>query len=410
MANQDDAAPECKKRPETPKPANGILTGPPGLAPQPAPLSPPPQATQPAPSSSSSPPADQELEIHSPTVSVLNSPSLPAVPAFSPAATAAALLSPPKSPARPRAAAQMPTGISKQRPRAVTLLKDLVPSALAPFVSRQRRLLYEMAKAGVITVHPDVILRVGINGSLEVDGTKDEHGSVKVGDKVFSKDKLPDGEPPRYIAGANIPQSLLDRNGRRLTHREFLEMKGDSIFYRWAVKTLSGLPEMTHERWWDAVEFLQKLPPNGRSQKVLVGPLYKAHIYDTMDRATVHNVGVKLQTYEYFTEEELNVGLPMAVGRLMGLSPPAVLSVRDVWADQFCAFAYEIDAVVADTATSLFSILKLMAKHPDADEHLRPLAVEKQELLESGFERIQELPGMVSLHKFVDNAVKAGWH
>ncbi|TFA98026.1 hypothetical protein CCMA1212_010203 [Trichoderma ghanense] len=413
MANQNDAASESiTDVPAAPRPANLTLTTVPGRSGRATRASPPLTAPRSEPSRSSSPPTGQEHEIHSPTVSVLNTPSVPTVPKFpsGPGAppTTPAPLTPPRSPAKRSTAASVSPGVAKES--SSSLLKKLAVKEIEPFVRRQRQLLHEMVKAGVIAVHPNVIIRIGIDGSLEVDGTKDEQGAVKVGSKVFSKDNIPDGEPPVFVAGASIHPSLVRKDGRRLTHRDFLKMRGDSIFYPWVVKTLSGLPDMTHERWWDAVEFLQKLRPGGRSQQVLVESLYKAHIFDTMDRATIHNLGVKLNTYGDLTDEELEVKLPIAIGRLMGLSPPAVLPDRDVWQDQFCAYAFEVDGSVADTATGLLSILKLMAKHPDADQHLRPLAMDKQEELESAFEAIQELPEMKSMHKFVESAVKAGWH
>ncbi|KAL7810611.1 hypothetical protein V8C26DRAFT_234490 [Trichoderma gracile] len=412
MADLDAVATEPAALPAAPKPANRTLAESSALASRASPESPPlteRRSKRPRPSS---PPDEEEHEIHSPKVSLLNSPSLPSVPPFpsapDAASTPSAPLTPPRSPAKQSTAAKVPPGIAKKHTS--SLLKKLAVSEIAPFVRRQRQLLHEMVKAGVIVINPDVIVRVGMDGSLEVDGTKDEQGAVMVGSKTFSKDNIPDDEPPVFIAGANIHPSLVTKDGRRLTHRDFLKMRGDSIFYPWVVKTLSSLPDMTHERWWDAVDVLQKLRSGERSQQALLEPLYTAHIFDTMDRATVHNIGVKINAYEDLTEEELNVKLPVAIGRLMGLSPATVLSVRDVWQDQFCAYAFEVDGRVAETATSLLSILKLMAKHPDADAHLRPLAAEKQEELEDAFEAVQRIAGMKSMHKFVESAVKAGWH
>ncbi|EGR45677.1 uncharacterized protein TRIREDRAFT_110773 [Trichoderma reesei QM6a] len=412
MANEEEATTEPAPMPAPPKPANRTLTTSSGFARIASPESPPLTARRPKRPRSSSPPDDEDLEIRSPKVSLLNSASLPTVPAFPPAPNATstdlAPLTPPRSPAKQSTEGRTSPGIAKQPTS--PLLGKLAVSEIAPFVRRQRQLLYEMVKAGVIILDKDVIVRVGNDGLLDVDGTRDEQGAVMVGSKVFSKDNIPDGEPPVFIAGSNIHPSLVNMDGKRLTHRDFLKMRGDSIFYSWIVKTLSSLPDMTHERWWDAVDDLQKLRLGKRSQRAIVEPLYKAHIFDTMDRATVHNVGIKLNAYEDLTDEEIDVKLPVAIGRLMGLSPPPELSVGDVWQDQFCAYAFEIDGRVADAATSLFSILKLMAKHPDADAHLRPLAVEKQEELEEAFEAIQRLPGLKSMHKFVESAVKAGWH
>ncbi|KAL7819516.1 hypothetical protein V8C44DRAFT_139735 [Trichoderma aethiopicum] len=413
MASQDNAATGTTMTvTAAPKPANGILKASSGSGSRATPTSPPDTERRLKRSRSSSPPDDQEHEIRSPKVSLLNSPTLPTVPAFpsAPGAgpTTPAPLTPPGSPAKRSIAARASPRIAKQP--ASCLLRKLTMSEMAPFVRRQRQLLHEMVRAGVIVIHPNVIVRVGIDGLLEVDGTKDDQGAVKVGSKVFSKDNIPDGEPPAFVGGASIHPSLVNKDGRRLTHRDFLKRQGDSIFYMWIVKTLSGLPDMTHERWWDAVDLLQKLRPGRRTQKALVEPLYKAHIFDTMDRATIHNVGVKLSAYDDLTDEEIEIKLPIAIGRLMGLSPPTVLSTRDVWQDQFCAFAFEIDGGVAEAATSLLSILKLMAKHPNADEHLRPVAMEKQEELETAFEKIQRLPELKSLHNFVESAVKAGWY
>lgn len=292
----------------------------------------------------------------------------------------------------------------------MSLLDILAPGALGPFLKRQRHLLDRLVKLGVITLHPDAILRIGPSGSLEVDGLMDADGLVVIGDALFDNDAVPEGDPPLYQAGSGVHTSMVDEWGRELNHTDWMDQKTrDSPFGEGIITALSNLPKMCHMKWKEAAAYLQELPRGKRTHRTILSPLYDAHIFDAADRASVHNLGVALRFSEVIPDEHLDFKYPVAIGRLMGLSLPETRMTYDLWEDHFCGKAYEINVEIADAVTSMFSLIKLMIKHPEAVKNLKPVALARYDFLEERFEAMHSAKEMTELNDFVEDAVAAGY-
>ncbi|KAL6792115.1 hypothetical protein J3E68DRAFT_438388 [Trichoderma sp. SZMC 28012] len=153
---------------------------------------------------------------------------------------------------------------------------------------------------------------------------------------------------------------------------ELLESQAprESLFYSPLLESWSKVPEQAHWAWKHGLQLLKDLPEEERQDETFKKLISTAQAQHNQDISLLNECLSSLDTPKDLSDYDLDITVPTAFGRFIGLPPPQDVVV-DAWAEHFLTIDGPTPQV--QCISMILGHLRSAKANPSSIPHLRPL-------------------------------------
>ncbi|KAL7802967.1 hypothetical protein V8C43DRAFT_312399 [Trichoderma afarasin] len=144
----------------------------------------------------------------------------------------------------------------------------------------------------------------------------------------------------------------------------------ESLFYAPLLESWSKVPQQTHWAWKHGLQLLKDLPEEERQDETFKKLISTAQAQHNQDISLLNECLSSLHTLEDLSDYDLDITVPTAFGRFIGLPPPQG-AVVDAWAEHFLTIDEPSPQV--GCISMVLGHLRSAKANPSSIPYLRPL-------------------------------------